>query len=300
MAQPALGMQMRQLEEALGVPLLTRHSRGVTPTPAGSVLYERACEIVRLVDETERSVRAFGAASSERIGLGLTNGLINFLGRSITARVAQELPAIELQLVEDMSSVLADRVERHEIDLALAYEVPDRIGLQRVPLLEEELLFVSVANGDGKAHDHQTSEPIDFRELATRKLVLPERRDGTHQLLRSIAKRMACELNVVREVSSVAATRDFVVHGDADSVMPFASISNELALGRLVGRRIVDPSPRRTLYLLRAAHHPSSVQALHLVDLLGDLLTGFAQQLGPLAHPLATLNSPLSAALARL
>src|SRR6185369_236810 len=53
-AQPALGMQIRQLEESLGVELLERHSRGVSPTRAGQALYERACEILRLVHEAEQ------------------------------------------------------------------------------------------------------------------------------------------------------------------------------------------------------------------------------------------------------
>jgi LysR family nitrogen assimilation transcriptional regulator len=45
-AQTALGMQIKQLEESLGVTLLVRHSRGVEPTKAGSLLRERALEIL--------------------------------------------------------------------------------------------------------------------------------------------------------------------------------------------------------------------------------------------------------------
>ena len=46
-------------------------------------------------------------------------------------------------MVEERSVVLVEALERHEIDIALAYEVHERPGLLRVPLLEEETLFVT-------------------------------------------------------------------------------------------------------------------------------------------------------------
>ncbi|HTI88742.1 MAG TPA: LysR family transcriptional regulator, partial [Alphaproteobacteria bacterium] len=49
-AQPALGLQIRKLEDELGVPLLNRHSRGVTPTEAGLILREHAQTVLRQVE----------------------------------------------------------------------------------------------------------------------------------------------------------------------------------------------------------------------------------------------------------
>src|SRR5262249_1965880 len=75
-AQPALGLQIRQLEQELGVELLTRHSRGVVPTEAGSLLLERARGILAMVEETKRDVRALGGARSETLTLGLTPSIM--------------------------------------------------------------------------------------------------------------------------------------------------------------------------------------------------------------------------------
>src|SRR3954454_14862398 len=75
-AQTALGMQIRQLEEDLGVALLVRHSRGVEPTKAGSLLHLRAISILKEVEEARKEVRACEREDSEVIRLGITPALM--------------------------------------------------------------------------------------------------------------------------------------------------------------------------------------------------------------------------------
>jgi DNA-binding transcriptional LysR family regulator len=69
-------------------------------------------------------------------------------------------------VVEEMSVVLMDALERDEIDIAFAYDVHERPGLLRVPLLEEELLFVTSAG------EPASDEPIEFADVIRRPLVL--------------------------------------------------------------------------------------------------------------------------------
>src|SRR5262245_45274960 len=79
-AQTALGMQIRQLEEDLGVALLVRHSRGVEPTKAGSLLHTRAISILKEVEEARKDVRACEREDSEAIRLGITPALMLVCG----------------------------------------------------------------------------------------------------------------------------------------------------------------------------------------------------------------------------
>ena len=64
-AQTALGMQIRQMEEDLGVALLTRHSRGVEPTKAGTILHARAVAVLKSVEELRKEVAAADREDSE-------------------------------------------------------------------------------------------------------------------------------------------------------------------------------------------------------------------------------------------
>ena len=71
-AQSALGWHLRNLEREMNVKLVTRHSRGIEPTPAGMLLHDRAIEIMRRLDDVKRQIAALGQAAPNRILLGAT------------------------------------------------------------------------------------------------------------------------------------------------------------------------------------------------------------------------------------
>lgn len=290
-AQPALGLQIRQLEEALGVSLLSRHSRGVSPTRAGSVLYERAAEILRMVDDTTRVVAAAGRQDVESIVLGLTYGVMSMLGRDIVIAARDQLPGIQLTLLEEMSVVLMDALEREELDIAIAYDVHERPGLMRVPLIEEELVFVTSPEVD------RDDGPIDYRELIARPLVLQGPRDVVRQQLEATAKRLALTINVTLDVASITAIKSLVSHGDAATVMPYGTIIADVNAGRLKVRRIVDPPLKRILYLARSSRRAKFKSESALIDFLGRMMVVFGERMGTLAQRLPALDQPLSVAV---
>src|SRR6059058_1760866 len=82
-AQPALGQHIRALEAELGVSLLERHSRGVTPTPAGELLCARTREILELLTRTQQEVVALGKGAGRVMTLGLTPSLTLLIGTDL-------------------------------------------------------------------------------------------------------------------------------------------------------------------------------------------------------------------------
>ncbi len=310
-AQPALGLQIRQLEQHMGVALLSRHSRGVSPTRAGQLLYERACEILRLVEETGREVSAAGRRDQEGIVLGLTNGFANIVGRDLVLQSRLEAPSVKLSIVEERSGPLIEALERHAVDIVLAYEVHERPGLLRVPLIEESTLFVCApqaaaerparrarpadgmpASAPRRARTKTIAETIEFSELARHRLVMPGPRDGVRQQVLATAKRLAMKLDLTLDVSSVSMMKNMVAHGDAAAVMPYGNVIDDIRLGRIVGRRIVNPPLSRTLYLVRPSRRAPFKFEAEMLELLARVSLQYARTLGPLATCLDALAHP--------
>ncbi len=91
-AQTALGMQIRQIEEDLGVTLLVRHSRGIEPTQAGTLLHSRALAILKLVEETRQEVSTCNREEREPIRFGINPALMAITGTELALTSASIFP----------------------------------------------------------------------------------------------------------------------------------------------------------------------------------------------------------------
>jgi LysR family hydrogen peroxide-inducible transcriptional activator len=134
LAQPSLSQQLRKLEREVGQPLFDRLPRGVVLTEAGRRLVEDARRILASVQDARRHV----ADARKEVGGPLIVGVIPTIAPFVIPRLAAaflgDFPDVELALVEDVTQGLVDRLERAEIDLALAssVEASRRVLVERV------------------------------------------------------------------------------------------------------------------------------------------------------------------------
>ena len=278
-AQPALGMQIRQLEEDLGVALIVRHSRGIEPTKAGTVLHAKAMAILRMVDETRNEVTASDKEGSEAIRLGVTPALMRVVGPEIAINVRERLPQIILTLVENMSHVLVDSLLRDEIDVTLCYDVPDVPQLSRTAVHEDDLVLVTLPN-------LARGQPVTFAEVLDERLVLPEKGDSVRSHVESAARKLGLELKTAYEIRSIPAIRSMIARGAAAGILPYAAVVDEVLAGRLDARPIIAPNLRRTLFLAFSRKNAPFQNELALTGVIRSSLRGFTDMLGPLGHPL--------------
>jgi DNA-binding transcriptional LysR family regulator len=133
--QPAISMQIRRLEEALGARLFSDRKRA-TLTPAGERLINHAKRIVALNDEA--IARARGTDVEGRVRIGTPDDYASFMLPVVLRRLAVSHPNIEIEVRCGLSVELVDAVDKGRLDLALVTKLPGLEGgvtVRREPLL---------------------------------------------------------------------------------------------------------------------------------------------------------------------
>jgi len=271
-AQPALGRQIKLLEEELSTPLFTRHGRGMVPTAAGQILAERAATILRLVEETRVELSSSKATVRGTVSLGVPPTAGEVIAGPLVERFAKQYPDVTIRIVPAFSGYLLDFLQRGEVDLAVMYNTHGVQQLKPEPLIVEPLFLIGPAGAD-----LSLDRSVRFETLADLPLVLPGPRHGLRALIEEKAGDAGIALKVSVEADSLQTLKDLVLRGLGYTVLPLASVRAEAQAGILCAAPVIAPKLTRELVLARSVVKPSS----NAVRLFADTLK---EQMADLVH----------------
>jgi LysR family transcriptional regulator, nitrogen assimilation regulatory protein len=266
-AQPALGVQITALEDELGARLLNRTRRGVTATEAGELFLGEARHIVGRLTDVRRKVRQLDAPAAPTVTLGLTPSLTSLLTSTLLEALAARVPAIKVQIFEEFSHTLLDRVTRGQLDLALAYSVEAARFPEREPLLNETLLFVCSPDSPFAA-----DRDIESADLVRAPYVMPSERDFVRQVVEQTMRRNKQILSIAYQVESMQAMKELIMQGKACGILPYGTVVRELRAKQLFVRRIVNPAITRMLYAVHAPRRTIGEHEAAVLTVIRSLL----------------------------
>jgi DNA-binding transcriptional LysR family regulator len=122
--QPAISLQMRRLEELVGVPLFIPKSRNVELTEDGQVLLRYARDILRLNDEVASLLRGSSVTGALRVGLP-SDYAVTFLQGALTQYMRRHR-GVTLEIHCDLSPVILRKLDEDELDIAIAMTTIER------------------------------------------------------------------------------------------------------------------------------------------------------------------------------
>jgi DNA-binding transcriptional LysR family regulator len=160
MAQPPLSQQIRKLEALVGAPLFERTTRGVTLTPAGAMLRERATStMARLADDLEQT-RRVARGEEGRLTVGFSGSVMFTELPAAIQQYRRAYPRVEVQLREMWTAAQLDAIADGSIDVAFLRDGERRPELLLTPLLREA--FHVALPGDHKLRRQRTVDPASL------------------------------------------------------------------------------------------------------------------------------------------
>ena len=162
MAQPALSVSIRRLEEELNTQLLVRDRRGVRLTPPGEAVLAHARRIVFHTDQLKRDAASASGGTSGRLRIAFVGSAAYSLFPRVLPAFRERYPQVELDLREGTTTQMLRQVERGEIDLALVrYPVIEATTAVLRPV-ESDVLVVALLSGSPLAR----RRTLRLRDLA--------------------------------------------------------------------------------------------------------------------------------------
>lgn len=149
-SQPALSVQIKELEDTLGIQLFERSARRVALTGFGEEFSARVAEILRATDELGELARAARAAFSGRLRLGVIPTIAPYLLPDLIGRVSAQFPGLELHIRETQTSRLLQELSEGRLDAAILALPVSEAAFVEVELFQENFVLVRPSADQGK------------------------------------------------------------------------------------------------------------------------------------------------------
>ena len=232
--QAAISMQIRQLEEEVGLQLFTRTPRRVILTEAGEYLLERARTILREHDSAVAEIAELGGVEHGRLRIGSASAEFATLQLPhILQNIKGKYPHSDISVSAGTSQTLVEKIMHGDLDIAFVSLPVDNASITTDLLFSDEI--VAIAYPD---HPLANQRSISSAELAREKLILGERGGNTRRMIDDFFRSANVTPNVIMELSRQEAINQMVENDLGVGTAGAKTIADEIREGRLISWKI--------------------------------------------------------------
>jgi len=261
-SQPALSLQIKELETLLGAPLVERGSRQIGLTALGEVFEKRARRILLEVAELSDLARAAQGRMQGTLRLGMISTVAPYLFPPVIRRLLEEMPDLDLRPRETTTDKLIEELTAGRLDAAVMALPVSEPGLEEHFLFEEEFHLVRPAQSAGDALPFPGLLPPGMRLL-----LLEEGHCFREQALGYCSMKNDVAPDML-EGTSLATLVQMVEAGIGVTLIPAMAIARETAGSDVSVTRLSPPRPVRRIGMIWRASNPLSQQFSEIAALI--------------------------------
>ena len=228
LTQPAVSMQIKQLEKSVGLNLFEQIGKKIYLTEAGNVVLEHAISITSKLKSIENDLEQLKGIDGGRLTVCIAS-TVNYFATRLISRFSQAYPSVQISLDVTNRHDLLKRLETNEPDLVLMGRPPSSADLNSTAFMDNPLVIIANPHHPlaGKAN-------IPIKRLAGEKFVLREQGSGTRSAMEEIFKKHKVEPKIGTQLSGNESIKQAVEAGLGLALVSFHTVDLELKANRLI------------------------------------------------------------------
>lgn len=227
MTQPAVSIQIKQLQEAVDIPLVEVVGRKLYLTDAGERLYEVYQTVNQELESFDAAISQLKGGLKGKLAISSASTAKYFLPY-LLGEFQNRYPLVEISLKVTNRNEVLQHLSHNEYDLAVLTQLPDDESTAAIPFLDNPLVMCApadhpLANEKNITIDQLENDPFIYRELGS----------GTRMVMEKYLKKNGIDVKPAMELSTNEAVKQAIMAGIGISVISNLSLGNELSLGQI-------------------------------------------------------------------
>jgi DNA-binding transcriptional LysR family regulator len=227
LSQPAVSMQIRQLEEGIGLPLFEQIGKQMHLTDAGDQMYIFGREIAGLLDEAEIVFEGIKGVKHGNLTISVATTASHFATR-LLAEFSKQHEGITISLDVTNREALRRQLEHNEPDLVIMGQPPEGVDVEADAFMENPLVMIAPAG-----HPLTKLKQIPLSHFENENFVVREFGSGTRGATQRFFDEHGVAFNTAIEMTSNEAIKQAVEAGLGLAIVSIHTLELELETGRL-------------------------------------------------------------------
>lgn len=242
LSQPAVSMQIRELEDSVGLPLFDRAGKRVSLTTPGEYLLVYARRLLATLKDAEDTMDRMRGAQTGRLVVGMVTTAADFLPRMLS-RFLGEHPGVEVELAIGNRRTLVEQLHRNEVDLAVMGSPPRELDTRAEPFAAHPITAFA-----SPSHPLAGQPQLPAPMLANERFIVREEGSGTRAAMEVFFRTHRISPHYAMEVASNEAVKHAVSAGLGIAFLSMHTVRLALTAGELA------PLDVEGLPIMRAWH----------------------------------------------
>lgn len=228
LSQPAVSMQVKQMEQQVGLPLFEQIGKQVHLTEAGQEIFHYSRAIGQLLSEAEEVINELKGSQRGKLTISVAS-TANYFVPTLLGTFHDRFPDITVSLDVTNRETLLEQMEKNEVDLVVMGQPPKEMNLEAGTFMENPLVIIAPPD-----HPLAKEKNIPMSRMEDEIFLTRERGSGTRSAIERFFEQHEVQLNTGMEIASNEAIKQSVQAGLGLGLLSRDTLEMELALNKLV------------------------------------------------------------------